>query len=841
YFASGLEVRSSVDELLPSDLPSVRETKALIKRVGGDGTVFVIVEALDGPSSLPAAEQLARHLAADYRALGPGVIRSVEANMTPVAHFYEDHWPLFFDLEDLKKAHADLVKAIGNAKSEALFGLGLDEGERDSETFSLEELRKIPLLDPSKPLPREQVGARFARFKGGYMLAEDGQSVMVVVRPAGTSLAMSEARALLARMRAMAASHAKEMKQGHLRVGFAGSVPIFVAEYDAIITDVFSTFGLCIAIVLLSLVAFYREIRSTLALGVSVLGSVAVTFGLTRFAIGYLNTQTAFLGAIVVGNGINYGLIYLARVSQLRRRGRSLEEAVQEGARVAARATLLASLATSVSFGTLIVAANRGFRHFGFIGGIGMALCWVFTFALVPAHLTLMERIRPFRPRLAREGASWQMTWLERIFARPRLIVALFAALTAISLALFLHKLPNAMELNLDNLTNEIKGDDALKRDQSLANSALGKSSSTVLALLPSREVAEGYCDAIRARQKDPRFEKLIDGCETVSTAIPSHQAEKLAIIRDIARRLTPGVLSRLPLKEARRARIIREDLAAQRTVEVAQVPPSLLDSFRERDGTLGRIAIVTARPEAHIELAPNLRAFAAGVRRVPVNGQEYDAAGETPVYADLLSNIQHEGPLTTLLSFLGVCLLVLAFMRHPRGSILVIGSLTTGIVLMGGVATLLHIKINFFNFIVYPITFGVAVDYGANVLARMRERGNVLPALREVGPAVALCSWTSIVGYGSLLFSLNRALRSFGWYAMSGEIMTISTALILLPALFLAFPSTLGVRGTGLPTRESPSPPAWADGSAGGKAISLQVEVSGTGLDHSLASRRDR
>ncbi len=103
----------------------------------------------------------------------------------------------------------------------------------------------------------------------------------------------------------------------------------------------------------------------------------------------------------------------------------------------------------------------------------------------------------------------------------------------------------------------------------------------------------------------------------------------------------------------------------------------------------------------------------------------------------------------------------------------------------MGGAAALLDLKINFFNFIVFPITFGIAVDYGANVVARMRERGgDVLAALTEVGPAVALCSWTSIVGYASLLFSVNRALRSFGWYAMIGEVTSIACALVLLPGL---------------------------------------------------------
>jgi hypothetical protein len=105
----------------------------------------------------------------------------------------------------------------------------------------------------------------------------------------------------------------------------------------------------------------------------------------------------------------------------------------------------------------------------------------------------------------------------------------------------------------------------------------------------------------------------------------------------------------------------------------------------------------------------------------------------------------------------------------------------------MGGAAALLHLKINFFNFIVFPITFGIAVDYGANIIVRVRERGgNVLAALAEVGPAVVLCSWTSMIGYGTLLIALNRALRSFGWYAVVGEITSILTAMILLPALAL-------------------------------------------------------
>src|SRR5207244_9949333 len=134
--------------------------------------------------------------------------------------------------------------------------------------------------------------------------------------------------------------------------------------------------------------------------------------------IGYLNTQTAFLGAIVVGNGINYGLIYLARMKQLRWQGMGLREACLQSAETTARATLLASAATSVSFGVLIIAANRGFRHFGFIGGLGMLLCWLATFLLVPAILALYEKVRgpPKTVRDPEEEGRRLLPALQKVF-----------------------------------------------------------------------------------------------------------------------------------------------------------------------------------------------------------------------------------------------------------------------------------------------------------------------------------------------------------------------------------------------------------------------------------------
>jgi predicted RND superfamily exporter protein len=89
-------------------------------------------------------------------------------------------------------------------------------------------------------------------------------------------------------------------------------------------------------------------------------------------------------------------------------------------------------------------------------------------------------------------------------------------------------------------------------------------------------------------------------------------------------------------------------------------------------------------------------------------------------------------------------------------------------------------------NFIAFPITFGIGVDYAVNVMARyVRDGGrDVEAAVRETGGAVGLCSYTTIVGYSSLLVAKNVGLFLFGVVAVLGEIACLVTAVVVLPAV---------------------------------------------------------
>ena len=137
-----------------------------------------------------------------------------------------------------------------------------------------------------------------------------------------------------------------------------------------------------------------------------------------------------------------------------------------------------------------------------------------------------------------------------------------------------------------------------------------------------------------------------------------------------------------------------------------------------------------------------------------------------------------------TLLAFLGVVLVVLALFRLRRTSFYVLGSLVVGVLWLLGATMALGVKINFANFIAFPITFGIGVDYAVNVMSRYEQDGDIARRGEHTGGAVALCSLTTIIGYSSLLLAENRALFLFGLFAVLGEIACLTTAIIVLPAL---------------------------------------------------------
>ena len=134
--------------------------------------------------------------------------------------------------------------------------------------------------------------------------------------------------------------------------------------------------------------------------------------------------------------------------------------------------------------------------------------------------------------------------------------------------------------------------------------------------------------------------------------------------------------------------------------------------------------------------------------------------------------------------SLIAVLVIICFTIRPAAAALMALATLMLGVLLMVGGAGWAQVHVTFLNFIALPITFGIGAEYALNVVTRYREERDVVRAVVSTGAAVALCSWTTIVGYGSLLAARNRALQGFGLMAILGEVACLSAAIIAMPAV---------------------------------------------------------
>src|SRR4029079_10911703 len=97
---------------------------------------------------------------------------------------------------------------------------------------------------------------------------------------------------------------------------------------------------------------------------------------------------------IIIGNGINFGIIQLARYVEARRQGSNVEDALALALWGTRKGTLSAALAAGVAYASLVAKPFPGVRQFGMIGGLGMALAWGTTYLLMPPLVAWLDRGR---------------------------------------------------------------------------------------------------------------------------------------------------------------------------------------------------------------------------------------------------------------------------------------------------------------------------------------------------------------------------------------------------------------------------------------------------------------
>jgi predicted RND superfamily exporter protein len=214
-------------------------------------------------------------------------------------------------------------------------------------------------------------------------------------------------------------------------------------------------------------------------------------------------------------------------------------------------------------------------------------------------------------------------------------------------------------------------------------------------------------------------------------------------------------------------------------------LPPFLQRRFSEKDGRLGTVTYIKFK-DFHLSdgrIALRVAKTSDNVR-LP-DGVVVQTASHSTIYSEMIKSMRRDGPLASFLSFALVAVVVIVSTHSKRGAFVVLASLLMGVICTLGGAAIFDARLHYVNFIALPITFGIGCEYPFNVYDRTRILGgDISLAVRRTAGAVALCSYTTIVGYSSLVFNDFQALQSFGQLAMAGEAACIVAAIFVVPSL---------------------------------------------------------
>ncbi|MGZ6139898.1 MAG: efflux RND transporter permease subunit [Myxococcaceae bacterium] len=776
--ASRLKVDTSFETLLPESRPSVVELHRISARTSSLSTLFVVLEGQDAAGVRKAVDALVPAL----KALGPPWAGQVEDGVQDALAFLRPRAGLYKDLDTLKKLSAD-VEARYAYEVGKQTGLQLDLDDAPPPPIEPERIRK-------------QIGADSdpdERFPGGRYQSANGKTAVIIVRTGIVGADFERAGEAVEKVSAVIARVNPGQFDPSLHWGLSGDLAIGLSEYRLINRDL-TEVGLVGTVLILGVVfLYYLRAWTVAAMGLAIGIGVSWTFAVTELLFGRLNLATGFLFTIIAGNGINSSILLMARYLEERRHGATASAGVVEAMRRTWAPTLTAAATASAAYGALVVTEFRGFREFGWIGGLGMLICWVAAYIALPPILILIDRLWPL----------WRRSWWRRVFrvaadgipygrpfamlvARiPRLITVLGVLLTIAGAVLTVRYVrSDPMEYD----TNKIQSDrHAVAEVHRLFGVAMGITRFVGLdgmAVMTDRvDQVPALKAALEARRNAaPADAKPFKDVHALQEFVPEDQEAKIPILLQLRKRILKAHARGLVADWPKIAPYVPpEDLTP---FGLNDLPDAIARPFTERDGTRGRIVYISPIDGDVTSDAHYLLRWADSFRSTILpDGTEIRGSGRAVIYADMWNAILHDVPKALSVSFLATLAIVLVAFRKLGPSAQVILTLLVGVSWMVGMLDLAGFKLNFLNFIALPVTFGIGVDYAVNVVQRDLELRNPLEVLRRTGGAVVLCSLTTLLGYLALAKSVNFGVRSLGVTAVLGEVACLLAAVLVLPA----------------------------------------------------------
>ncbi|MBN8554345.1 MAG: MMPL family transporter [Deltaproteobacteria bacterium] len=773
HFGTHIRLDTDLSRLLPQKSKSVQDLKIIQGKAGGSHDLRLVLEGGPLEDRLKAVTAFS-----EYLSQKPDLVRSVRFK-TPKS-FLEKYKYQLVPIESLKAIHQRVLKER-EKYDDWLDPLNLQsapEPQATSAGATQPDTEKKD-LDQAKQLLSQLENMR------PFYQTEDGSYLALRIVPAGENLDIEKNRKILNRFEQEVKDFNFSQFNPEIKTSIYGSIPDHISRFDSIAADVrFGGYGI---ILILLLVAFYfRNFWALLVLTPPLVVGLAVGLSVTFFLERTLNSITVFLILVVFGMGIEFGIHLWARFLDERKKISAFDSLIETW-QTTGRATITSTLALFAGYGLLAFSSFQGFAQFGRVAMIlvsAVALSFLF---FMPSWIFLVESLRGQK--------SWPSSlpiYLQDLNSRGRLkfprIPHLAKSLRVLSIALGV----GGAILCAISLRFDYQFDDAApnkprpKSKEALGHIFTERLKPSALAVFSNPEEANQFVNYFESHREEYPDIPLVS---SLNSFLPADRDARIEKLNEIADDIEYSWLKKVEDPDVKKAlREIKDQASSFKPLQLEDLPPEMREPFiaSDKSGDLlvylydkggetdGRKAIGFSNAVSRLEDQTKFHP--------PLSGQEI-------IFAEVVKRVIQEGPwlvLGMLVFVFGICWLDFRRLNHAVYSI---APVLLGFLITGAVLVLSRVQINFYNMIAIASLGSMVIDNSIHLYHRYlenKETGVREPAKRatfSVSPTIIICTMTSILGYGGMLFANHAGVASLGFVATVGLFCCLISSIIFFPA----------------------------------------------------------
>jgi uncharacterized protein len=706
----------------------------------------------------------------------------------PALALFLTHPYLFIDQEDIPKlkekwSEGEIKKQVRKNRATLI----------SHASFAMKDLIQIdPLELRWLFMEKWKQGMKGLEFDGSsdFFLSKDQNSLLIITEPQRPATDLSFSKSL---MEALEKSIllAPSTQDKSIKVSLTGAHPIATAESKILRFDMQSSFLSSLILVLILFFYAYRRWITLLFAGLPLFGGIQLTMGIASITLGSLNILTSAFAAILVGLGIDFAVHIYDRYHQERALGADISSAVETTLTQTGRGIWTGAFTTIFAFIVLFFSRVRGIVELAFLVSVGLLCALLCIYFVLPSFLIWMDKRKK----------SYSYTPLQTFrfrslssFLEKNTLLSFFL-LIGITLFFLFFVLRIEVERDFRNLRP--KEIESLQVFERMAKAFGGRKLEAItihegkdFSSLLSKE--EEIVRVFEKYQKGGKIDSFVSLSQFISS--PEKQREVVKAIQES-----------IDLEKVRK-NFIKE--LKENGFEVSGFQPSL-ESLEELNK--GNEKIVS--PETLIA-SLNQGPLKKGLENLFVKkGEGYkivshlyyqkgklsldqlekelqgvSITGPEKVESEILRIVKEDLFFLTPIAFLIVLILVFLHFRRWRITLFTLMPLLMGLVWMVGAMSLFGIRINFVNAVILPMIIGMGIDNSVHLMHRFLEGGgrDAGLALRTTGRTMAMCSLTTMLGFGSLVTARYQALSTMGWMTILGMGFCLMAALCFLPTLLI-------------------------------------------------------